>query len=146
MKITTDKNFIISRFIFVILSAFIWIIGQPFASLALLAIITQTTFHEFIHAFVVQVLGGNVGEITLTRKGHYVDFTMPPGIGNGKVYFAGFAWDLLCVFSAAWLFFMAGNWLYMIFGYALVIIALCYHVIPQHSDFNMWMGTHHVCD
>ena len=143
MKITTDNNFLITRVLLLAIVVLEWLMDQPFAALATLAIITQTTLHEFVHAGVVLIMGGKVDEIVLTSKDHYVDFTIIPSYMD-YVYFSGFIWDFLCVGIAAVLLFMAGNWVYMIFGFGLIGIALCYHVIPEKSDFNMWMGTHHV--
>ena len=71
---------------------------QPFAAFATLAIVTQTSLHEFIHAGIVLVMGGQVDEIVLTGKDHYVDFTIIPSYMD-YVYFSGFIFEYKAYFS-----------------------------------------------
>jgi hypothetical protein len=143
MKISIDPAWRNGKILYLTLSIVLILFHYPYPGLAVLALCIQGAFHEFTHALVISLTGGTTKQIHLSKPS-YIDFVATSDQNERRIYFAGFAWDLFWTMIAAWFLFMAVSILFTLVAYALLIMAIAFHIFPEHSDFNQWRSKNNV--
>jgi hypothetical protein len=113
--------------------------GQILLGITLVILTFQRSAHEFIHAAIVYLTKGEVTHIML-GPGHtqYIRFHVTDRESAAMVYFAGFLFDSLCIGFCTAMLMLNKDLIYMILGYALFLVMMFFHIIPEESDFNIW--------
>jgi hypothetical protein len=139
MIVKTDVKWALSRVFWIGIAALGILTGQIVLGITLLILTLQRSLHEFAHAVVIVLTGGIVNYIAL-GPGHdqFIHFHARDHESEAMIYFAGVLFDSLCIGFCTAMLMLNKDLLNMILGYALFLMMLFFHLVPEQSDFNVW--------